>query len=179
MGGAVAQWVALEHPEMLEALIVVDAPNGPPPLRTRLLWRWRRRARGRTRPELESAEAIVKRFRLSPPGTYLTPPELARLALKGAEQLPNGRWAFRFDPQTRAWRRHGGQMKRPRIGKIRIPTLILRGAQSQLVSARHARRMHRKIRGSMLVEIPRAFHHVPLDNPEATAEAIAAFVESI
>jgi pimeloyl-ACP methyl ester carboxylesterase len=36
--------------------------------------------------------------------------------------------------------------------------------------------MHRKIRGSVLKEIPRAFHHVPLDNPGDTAAAIIEFV---
>ncbi len=42
MGGAVAQWVAVTHPDLLEALIIVDAPHGPPPLFRRLMWRWRR-----------------------------------------------------------------------------------------------------------------------------------------
>ena len=28
--------------------------------------------------------------------------------------------------------------------------------------------MNRKVKGSVYKEIPRAFHHVPLDNPEAT-----------
>jgi len=38
--------------------------------------------------------------------------------------------------------------------------------------------MRRRIRGSILKEIPRAFHHVPLDNPDDTAAAIVEFVES-
>ena len=54
MGGAVAQWVAVTHPELLEALIIVDAPHGPPPLFRRLMWRWRRRSHGGVRPELRS-----------------------------------------------------------------------------------------------------------------------------
>ena len=42
-----------------------------------------------------------------------------------------------------------------------------------------SQRMHRKIRGSVLKEIPRAFHHVPLDNPGDTAAAIIEFVEKL
>jgi pimeloyl-ACP methyl ester carboxylesterase len=57
--------------------------------------------------------------------------------------------------------------------------LLLRGAQSALVSASHVRRMQRKIRGSVYREIPRAFHHVPLDNPGDTAAAILEFVEKL
>ena len=32
MGGAVAQWCALTFPEKIAALVIVDAPAGPPPL---------------------------------------------------------------------------------------------------------------------------------------------------
>ena len=165
MGGAVAQWVAVTHPDLLEALIIVDAPHGPPPLFRRLMWRWRRRSHGGVRPELRSADDIIKKFRLQPPETNLTRLEIERLALHGAEQLPNGAWAFRFDPETRAWRKHGARMTRPKIRKIKMPTLLLRGDKSGLVGPRHVAAMHRKIKGSVLKEIPRAFHHVPLDNP--------------
>ena len=178
MGGAVAQWFATTYSDKLEALIVVDAPHGPPPLLRRLMWRWRRKARGGVRPLLDSAEGIKRKFRLQPPGTYLTKPDLERLALLGSEQLPNGRWAFRLDPNTRAWRKFEGRTGKPQIKKLRIPVLILRGVESTLVRAGQARRMHRKIRHSTLKEIPRAFHHVTLDNPAGTAEAIIEFVES-
>jgi pimeloyl-ACP methyl ester carboxylesterase len=178
MGGAVAQWVAVTHPELLDALIIVDAPHGPPPMLRRLMWRWRRRSRGGTRPELRTAADIIKKFRLQPPETKLTRLEIERLALLGAEQLPTGAWAFRFDPETRAWRKHGARMTKPSLRKIRMPTLLLRGDQSGLVSPAHVKRMHRKIRGSVLKNIPRAYHHVPLDNPGDTAAAIIEFVES-
>jgi pimeloyl-ACP methyl ester carboxylesterase len=178
MGGAVAQWVATTHSDLLEALIVVDAPHGPPPLWRRLMWRWRRKTQGGVRPELDSADAIKRKFRLQPPGTYLTRDDLERLAMAGAEQLPNGKWAFRLDPNTRAWRKVERGMHKPRIRELRMPVLILRGELSTLVKANHARRMHRKIRYSTYKEIPRAFHHVTLDNPADTAQAIGEFVES-
>ena len=179
MGAAVAQWAAVTHPELLDALVFVDSRGGGPPLFRRLMWRWRRRSQGGVRPELRSANDIIKKFRLSPPQTYLSRLELERLALLGAEQLPNGAWAFRFDPETRAWRKHGIKMTKPKLKQIALPTLLLRGAQSAMVSPAHARRMHRKIRGSVLKEIPRAFHHVPLDNPGDTAAAIIEFVEKL
>lgn len=179
MGGAVAQWSAVTYPELLEALIIVDAPHGPPPLFRRLMWRWRRKSQGGKRPELRSADDILRKFRLQPPETYLTRDQIERLALHGAEQLPNGTWAFRFDPETRAWRKHGAKMTRPKIKQIKMPTLLLRGDQSGLVSPSSMQRMHRKIRGSVYKEIPRAFHHVPLDNPGDTAAAIIEFVEKL
>ncbi len=179
MGGAVAQWVTSEAPDLVSALIIVDAPAGPPPLWMRLMWRWRRRAAGHTRPELESAEHIVRKFRLSPPGTYLTREQLAELALSGAEQLPSGKWVFRFDPRTRSWRRRERGMRRPNLRRLTAPTLILRGEESTLVTAGRAVRLTRKIRGSRFRVIRRAHHHVPLDNPDATAREIADFVDSL
>jgi pimeloyl-ACP methyl ester carboxylesterase len=179
MGGAVAQWVAVMRPDLLEALIVVDAPHGPPPLWRRLMWRWRRRSQGGKRPELRTAQDIIKKFRLQPPETNLTRLEMERLALAGAEQLPSGAWAFRFDPETRAWRKTSRNMRRPNLKQLTMPTLILRGEKSGLVSASHAQRMHRRIKGSVYQEIPRAYHHVPLDNPNDTASAIIDFVEKL
>jgi pimeloyl-ACP methyl ester carboxylesterase len=179
MGGAVAQWVAVTHPELLEALIIVDAPHGPPPLFRRLMWRWRRRSQGGKRPELRSADDIIRKFRLQPPETYMTRLDIERLALHGAEQLPSGAWAFRFDPETRAWRKHGAKMTRPKIRNLKMPTLLIRGDQSGLVSPAHVKRMHRKIKGSVFKEIPRAYHHVPLDNPADTAAAIIEFVQRL
>jgi len=164
---------------LLDALVIVDSPHGGPPLFRRLMWRWRRRSRGGARPELRSAGDIIKKFRLQPPQTNLTRPEIERLAMLGAEQLPSGGWAFRFDPQTRAWRKHSNRMSRPKLRKITMPTLLLRGDHSGMVSRPHVTRMHRKIRGSVLKEIPRAFHHVPLDNPGDTAAAIIEFVEKL
>ncbi len=114
---------------------------------------------------------------MQPPETNLTRLEIERLAILGAEQLPTGAWAFRFDPETRAWRKHGARMMRPKLKNIKMPTLLLRGDKSGLVSAPHVKRMHRKIRGSVLKEIPGAYHHVPLDNPSDTAAAIIEFVE--
>ncbi|HXW84678.1 MAG TPA: alpha/beta hydrolase [Candidatus Binataceae bacterium] len=184
MGGEVAQWFAARHPEKLEALLCVDSPFGGPPLMRRLMWRWRRlkmrRTRGPGRPELKTLDDVRRRFKLSPPDTYLKRHQLERLAHLGAEQLPNGNWAFRVDPETRNWRRMNRQrMRRPDPKAITAPTLILRGDQSGLVSARSSRRMHARIRGSVYREIPRAFHHVPLDNPADTAQAIIEFVDTL
>ncbi|HKD68247.1 MAG TPA: alpha/beta hydrolase [Candidatus Binataceae bacterium] len=178
MGGAVAMWVTAMHPELLQSLVVVDSRGGPPPFWRKLQWRWRHRAKARPRPELPSAQDIIRRFRLHPEGTNLSNEALAELGLKSAIQLPNGKWAFCFDPQTRGWR-DSGKVKLPSVRKIAVPTLILRGAQSSLLSARRARWLRRKIKGSVLEEIPRAYHHVPLDNPDDTAAAILEFIRSV
>lgn len=179
MGGELAQRVAVLHPRLLEALVIVDASHGGPPMMTRLMWRWKRRKQGGPRPEFDTAETLVARFRLAPPGHQLGREALAQLALKGAERLPSGKWAFRFDPRTRKWKRRRDDFRKLPLAAITIPTLLLRGERSALLTPRMARRMHRGIRGSTLRTIPHAYHHVPLDNPAATIEAICEFVAAL
>jgi pimeloyl-ACP methyl ester carboxylesterase len=178
MGGEIAMRVAVDSPQLLGGLVIVDASPAGLPLKTRLLWRWKRRNQSGVRPEFPTKEALSARFRLSPPGHNLTNAALAELALNGAEQLPSGSWAFRLDPNTRKLTR-GWRLPRCRIQDIRMPVLILRGEHSRLVSAQQAHRMHRRILGSRFVTIPSAHHHVPLDNPDATAGAIIEFVASL
>ena len=153
MGGEISQRIAFDCPELLEALVLVDSPHGGPPLKTRMMWRWKRRNQDGPRPEFGNAADLVRRFRLSPPGHFLSPEALAELAMKGSEQLPNGNWAFRFDPKTRkptgGWRR---VLKFP-LQQIRMPVLILRGEHSGLLTAQTGRWMHRRIHGSIYREI--------------------------
>lgn len=177
MGGEIAMRVAVDHPQLLDGLVIVDASPAGLPLKTRLLWRWKRRKQSGVRPEFSTKEALIARFRLSPPGHNLTQAALAELALKGAEQLPSGNWAFRLDPKTRQLSA-GWRLPRCRIQDIRLPVLILRGEHSGLVSERQARQMQRRIAGSKLETIPSAYHHVSLDNPGATAAAIVEFIKS-
>ena len=178
MGGEIAMRLAVDSPQLLDALVIADASPAGLPLKTRLIWRWKRRKQSGVRPEFPTREALVARFRLSPPGHNLTSGALAALALKGAEQLTSGNWAFRLDPHTRKLS-PGWRLPRYRIQDIRLPVLIIRGEHSSLVSERQARRMQRRIPGSKFKTIPSAYHHVSLDNPEATAAAIGEFVESL
>ena len=179
MGGHVAQLLAQDRPDLLEALIAIDSPPNGPPLTTRLKWRWKRRKQGGPRPEFSSARDLVKRFRLSPPGHALTPAKLEDLALKGSEQLPNGNWAFRFDPETRVPRTTMRAMRKARLRRIELPVLVLRGTNSALMSRSSALKMHRQLRRATLKEIDGAYHHVPLDQPEATVGAIVEFIQAL
>jgi pimeloyl-ACP methyl ester carboxylesterase len=178
MGGEIALRVAAGNPELLKGLVVADASASGLPLKTRLIWRWKRRKQSGLRPEFPTREALIARFRLSPPGHNLTPHALAALALKGAEQLANGNWAFRFDPNTRKLG-PGWRLPRCRVEDIKLPVLIIRGEHSGLVTDRQARQLQRRIRGAQLRTIPSAYHHLSLDNPNATAAAIAEFAAAL
>jgi pimeloyl-ACP methyl ester carboxylesterase len=52
----------------------------------------------------------------------------------------------------------------------------VRGGQSDLLSPEIAQRMQSSIAGSQLVDVPKAGHSVPLDNPEGFATAVRGFL---
>ncbi|MGE0058871.1 MAG: alpha/beta fold hydrolase, partial [Dehalococcoidia bacterium] len=62
------------------------------------------------------------------------------------------------------------------LPKIAVPTLIVRGADSPLLTGPVAARMHEQIPGSLLVEIPDAGHWVHLEQPDRFREAVSRFL---
>jgi pimeloyl-ACP methyl ester carboxylesterase len=71
---------------------------------------------------------------------------------------------------------------RPHVGverRVRVPTLIVWGAEDRLIPADDAPRVQSKIAGSRLVVIPDAGHLPQREQPEAFARAVAEFVERL
>src|SRR5262249_37889589 len=64
----------------------------------------------------------------------------------------------------------------PAVGKIKAPTLIVRGSESDVFSPETAKRMLELIPGSQLVEIPGAGHSVPAEAPEVFERAVRQFL---
>ncbi len=58
-----------------------------------------------------------------------------------------------------------------------MPALLVRGADSDVLSAEVAKRMIDALPDGRLVEIPGAGHTVPADQPEAFARAVRGFLE--
>ncbi len=63
--------------------------------------------------------------------------------------------------------------------KIDLPTLLLPGANDQIVPLHEAQAMHAGIRGSRLVVIPDAGHLPNLENPGAFNQAVQEFLAAI
>jgi pimeloyl-ACP methyl ester carboxylesterase len=62
------------------------------------------------------------------------------------------------------------------LRRITSPTLLVRGADSDVLSVDVAKRMIDALPEGRLVEIPGAGHPVPMDQPEAFARAVRAFL---
>jgi pimeloyl-ACP methyl ester carboxylesterase len=65
------------------------------------------------------------------------------------------------------------------VAKIRCPPLVLKGAESDILSGKGAEKLRAAIAGSQLAVIPGAGHSVMGDNPQAFLAALRAFLATL
>jgi len=174
MGGRNALVYAALHPQGVERLVVIDyGPELAPEGRRRIVKALRSRD---DYFELQQmAQALMEenpRLDLKRAQEYL---------LKISKPLEDGRYRWRCDLKLLRAVREGKRVLRDVdlwqfVHWVRCPTLLLRGAESDLLRPEDAQKMAQAMADCRLVEIPHAGHAVPLDNPEATARAIKDFV---
>ena len=64
----------------------------------------------------------------------------------------------------------------PLFDDIRLPVLILSGAEDPIITPRDAAQMHARIPGSQLLVIPHGGHELYKDQPDVSANALLQFV---
>ncbi len=173
MGGRNAYTYAALHPEEVERLVIVDIgpelmPGGSARIREGV----------QAVDVFDDPEQAFSAARLANP----RPPdaELRHRVTNNLMQLDDGRWTFRYDRSLRSPDR---PMVRPApedawalMPKIACPTLIVRGAESDLFARATAERMVRDIPDCRLIEVPNSGHSVPLDNPTGFLEVVQQFL---
>ena len=91
-----------------------------------------------------------------------------------------GKWTYRYD---RALREPGSQRLRltveegwDAVASFNVPTLLIRGEHSPLLSRDVADKFVSIAKNSQLVEVPGSGHPVPLDKPEGFLDAVQTFL---
>jgi pimeloyl-ACP methyl ester carboxylesterase len=169
LGGLNAIAFAATHPERVRGLVVVDvAPTisqgGGKAIAAQLA----------VRDFGSFEEAVARAQSFNPLRTAENLRERLRHALR---ETPEGRWTYKFDPAI-----GGGGLETDferlweQVRTIRCPTLLVRGAQSAILSREAAARFGRELAGSALVEVPRAGHSVMGDNPAGFIAAVRPFL---
>ncbi len=176
MGGRNAIKYTALHPQMVEKLVIVDiGPDFDP----RGVERIRRMAFESPEDFASVNEAVAYLRRYFTLTSAAAEAGLRYRVEHGVKQLPNGRFAWKYDKFLRDQRRQGSPPPVdlwPAVRQIKAPALILRGSDSDLFPPETATRMHELIPGSRLVEIPRAGHNIPADAPEAFERAVRQFL---
>ena len=103
---------------------------------------------------------------------------------KNVRQRDDGRWYWHWDPafisnDDEPQRRTDRQRLRRAASAITIPTLIVRGLQSDVVSDAGIADMQRLIPAAQIVEVPQAGHMVAGDDNDVFATRLTQFLASL
>jgi pimeloyl-ACP methyl ester carboxylesterase len=159
MGGAVAQALAIAQPGRLAGLVLIGT-GAELPVLPRLVDLLRKRPR--------EGQSIIQDLSFAPG----TPRECAevvdRVLRKGAPLVTLGDYLAcdRFDA-------------RADLERIRLPTLVVAGAEDRLTPPKYARLLADAIPGARLVEIPGAGHFPQLEQPRTVNAAIREFLAGL
>ncbi len=178
MGGLNAVAYVNRYPGHVRALVLVDV--GPEASRDGVdnIMRFTRGP-----DELDFEEFVQMAHRFNPRRTLENIRERMRHRLKPTE---SGKWTWKFDRRFRdpgsnlsvGWKLSPDELWQL-FRNITIPTLLVRGAESDVLSPEVAERCVHEMPAARLVTIPGAGHSVPGDNPDAFTEAVAGFLAEV
>lgn len=133
--------------------------------------------------ELEFEEFVEMAHRFNPRRTLDNIRERMRHRLK---QTETGKWTWKFDKRFREDReglRVGSELSNDDTWQlfrgIRVPTLLVRGAESDVLTPEVAERVVAEMPRARLSIVPRAGHSVPGDNPDDFTAAVRTFVADV
>ncbi len=174
MGGRNSLVFASRHAAQLQKLVAVDVGPDMDP-----------RGSQRITQELVSApdefDSFEEMFQLvNGQNRFASESVIRRRVQYASRQLPNGKFGWRYDSEIREARRRGGSAPQmdlwPELPKITCPTLVIRGAETDVLAADTAQRMLKELPDGHLTGVQRAGHMVFEDNPEDTIAAMRHFL---
>jgi esterase len=167
LGGLNAIAFAAQHPARVRALVLVDvvpsvAPEGAQEIGKQLALR-----------EFPSFDAAVEMAHAFNPRRSLD--NLRQRLSQSLRPLPDGRWTYKFDPAIAS-----GATELDRlwvdVRRLQCPSLLVRGAESPIVTVENAERFTREAARGTLTEVAGAGHSVMGDNPAGFVAAVRPFL---
>lgn len=183
LGGRVSTLFAGRHPERVAGLVLVDIG---PELDPRGILRIREETQANVSPVFDSTDGYARLLSLHYPAA--TSAAIQRMARHGLRQREDGRYELKQDPALRGAMSRDAteaalreerlvQEQWDALGKIPAPTLVVRGAASDVFAPDVADRMADEIlQNGHLAVVGQAGHSVMTDNPDGFREAVTEFV---
>jgi pimeloyl-ACP methyl ester carboxylesterase len=183
LGGRTSMLFAGKHPERMAGLVIVDsAPEFDVRGTSRIRSEAEARGDGSVASVAEYQRLLAHNF---PAGR---PDALARMARHELKPRADGRFERKLDPKFHAGRPQSEAEALAReqemarrlweaLAKTPCPTLVVRGAASDVMSPEVADKMADEVlpKGTLAV-VPQAAHSVMTDNPEGFNRVVSAFV---
>ncbi len=178
LGGANALAWAGAHSRRLAALVLVDV--GP---ETRQAGARKIAAFTSEATPLDSVEDFVTRALAFNPRRNAT--LLRRSLLHNLRRMPDGKWMWKYDQRHRgrgvdpvAYERRR-QLLWSAVAKVACPTLVVRGAESDVFHDEDAERLSRTLSDGRWVKVEGAGHTVQGDNPAGLLVALREFLSEV
>ncbi len=188
MGGVSTLDAALRRPDLFRALVLID----PVIFRRRFIWGWLfLKSLGvgdrlhplisgtlRRRRAFASVDEMFARYRRAPIFSRLDDDGLRAYVESLAQLRPDGQVELTYPPEWEAAiYRHGPPDLWGRMAALRLPLLVIYGAESDTFRAPAMEKMTHRIPHASFQAVPAAGHLVPLERPAAVAEALLAFLK--
>ena len=185
LGGRVCIRYAGDHIDQVAGLVIVDSA---PELDPRGIVRISQDVEDHRDPSFESVKQYENYLSTSYPAA--TPESIRRMASNGLKQRKDGRYVLKMDIAFRS--RAAGQVDPEELAKaeeastqalwealrkIECPTLVVRGAASDIMSADVADRMvDDEMSNATLAVVSQAGHSVMTDNPDGFRDCVCEFM---
>jgi len=172
-GGVVALHFALAHPGLLTQLVLVSTPAShhyiedvesalPDLLEPAALAELASLQNGEP-----SAQVMRRSLELLAPIYFADPARVSQLGLD----------SVRFGPETQAvWESLEGFDLRPRLGEIRVPALVVAGAQDRAVTVSRAKELANGLREGKLRVIEKSGHYPFIEAPDQFLAGVREFL---
>jgi pimeloyl-ACP methyl ester carboxylesterase len=148
-GGAVALWLALDHPELVDHL-VLEAPAG-----------------------LQAIDPVLRKDPQAFRAALFAHPENLAAETKPLEmQVQNRRMLAHYGAEDG---RDAELVER--LGEIAHATLILHGTEDRIITAASVRLLKQSLRRAYLVYVWDAAHNIEVDQPRRMGALVKAFLE--
>jgi len=170
MGHSMGGHVALDHTATangVRALVAIEIVRGVPSRDRRTM-----RLALAARRTYRTREEAIARYRFLPPAPNASEALRASIAEHSVQEEANGRWGFKFDPRWFTL----PPSPPPPLAAVRCPTLIVRGAQSPLLSAAGADAFAAEIPYARVAVVEAAGHNVHVEQPQAFLAAVLPFL---
>lgn len=182
MGGGVAFRYTADHPERVERLIIEDS-GLPSPERVPVPNPNNSVQRALATDMFESEDAVVAHLMRQSPNA--TEDRIRQVLPQWYRCTDDGRYTFKFDPALRGRPAPGADPEqhrrtatalREKLKTFTAPVLLLRGANSDILSPEAAADTVAAFPNATLITIPNAGHNIHTDNPRAFRAEIRAWL---
>ena len=172
LGGYVGAYLAARYPERVGALVIAD---------TMTQWSddeaaWALKQVERPGPEFANPSEAGARYRLSPPETRAPGDWIRHLGEAAVVERKPGVWQYAVDRRVFA---HARPDAWPLLAGVVCPTLVVRGAGSQIMDRDAWLRVATSVQHGQFAEIKDAWHHLVLDDPASFVSTVTTWLDRV